>query len=82
MHTITLTVSDEAKDKFLWLLSHFLPDEVKQEPIAQTAQSVITSGKQITDFLRQQIPLDWSNIGDPVEWQKQQRNESSPWETA
>jgi hypothetical protein len=57
MHTITLTVSDEAKDKFLWLLSHFLPDEVKQEPIAQTAQSVITSGKQITDFLRQQIPL-------------------------
>jgi hypothetical protein len=29
MHTITLKVSDRINDKFLWLLSHFSPDEVQ-----------------------------------------------------
>jgi len=81
MHTITLTISDDVRDRFLWLLSHFLPEEVVVNSDSQSIVcSDLTSGQKMTHFLQQQPPLDWSNIGDPIAWQKQQRNDASPWE--
>lgn len=82
MHTITLSVSDEAKDKFMWLLSHFSPHEVQQATQSATIDQSHPSGKKMVEWLLQQPALDWSNLGDPVAWQKAQREESSPWESS
>lgn len=81
MHTITLSISDEAKDKFMWLLSHFSPTEVQHKTVVSSAEHSLSSGKRMVEWLAQQQPLDWSNVGDPVTWQKAQRDEPSPWET-
>jgi hypothetical protein len=81
MHTITLSISDEAKDKFMWLLSHFSPTEVQQNVPASLSEQSLSSGSRVVEWLQQQPRLDWSNIGDPVTWQKAQRDEPSPWES-
>lgn len=82
MYTITLSISDEAKDKFMWLLSHFSPTEGQPNVPASLSKQSLPSVSRPVEWLKQQLRLSWSNIVDPVTWQKAQRDEPYPWERA